>query len=74
MLTVFDAAAIVVARLLWPEAGAQALGAGALLALIVIVMAVTTVLAAVMFLAVEAPILAWSASKRPPRPARRAGQ
>jgi peptidoglycan/LPS O-acetylase OafA/YrhL len=61
---------IVVARLFWPEAGAQALGAGALLALIVLVMAVTTVLAAVMFLAVEAPILAWSASKRPPgRPA-----
>jgi peptidoglycan/LPS O-acetylase OafA/YrhL len=58
---------IVVARLFWPEAGAQALGAGALLALIVIVMAITTVLAAVMFLAVEAPILAWSASKRPPR-------
>jgi peptidoglycan/LPS O-acetylase OafA/YrhL len=58
-----------VARLFWPAAGPLPLGPGALLAVIVVVMANTPVLAAGMFLAVEAPMLAWSATCRPRRPA-----
>jgi peptidoglycan/LPS O-acetylase OafA/YrhL len=58
-----------VARLFWPAAGPLPLGPGALLAVIVVVMAITTVLAAGLFLAVEAPMLAWSATSRPRSPA-----